>query len=155
MNVITDLEADRLANEAVARPKEAAEVLHKALALREAIYGVFSAVAKGARPNEADLATLNTAIGEVSLNVRIVPTDTGFTQGWAEGQNALDRVLWPVVWSALDLLTSERLALVRECCSTDCSSLFIDTSKNHSRRWCDMKVCGNRAKAARHYQKKK
>lgn len=155
MGVMTDLEADRLANEAITRPKEAAEVLDRALALREAIYGVFLAVAGGAQPSEADLATLNVTIGETLVNLRIVPTAGGFARGWAERRDALDSVLWPVVWSTLDLLTSEKLALVRECTSPDCSSLFIDTSKNHSRRWCNMKVCGNRAKAIRHYQRKK
>jgi predicted RNA-binding Zn ribbon-like protein len=47
------------------------------------------------------------------------------------------------------LMTSERLQALRECGNRECRWLFLDTSKNHTRRWCDMKVCGNRIKARR------
>jgi predicted RNA-binding Zn ribbon-like protein len=63
-----------------------------------------------------------------------------------------DDVLAPVVWSAAELLTSGPLERVRECPGDDtCGWLFLDTSRNGSRRWCDMRTCGNRAKARRHY----
>ena len=155
MGILDSRQAGRLANEAVARPEEAAGVLDRALALRKVIYNIFSAVAGGRQPAEEDLSAFNSVIGEALDNLRIIPDADGFTYGWAERQDALDSVLWPVVWSALDLLTSDRLALVRNCDSPDCSSLFLDTSKNHSRRWCDMKSCGNRAKVARYYNRRK
>jgi predicted RNA-binding Zn ribbon-like protein len=60
-----------------------------------------------------------------------------------------------VVKSAGDLLISGELDNVRVCSAPDCQWLFLDTSKNHSRRWCDMKGCGNRAKVRRHYERKK
>jgi predicted RNA-binding Zn ribbon-like protein len=62
-------------------------------------------------------------------------------------------MLWPIASSAADLLTSERLKKVRLCEAKTCTWLFLDESRNHSRRWCDMKVCGNREKARRHYQR--
>jgi predicted RNA-binding Zn ribbon-like protein len=65
----------------------------------------------------------------------------------------LDRVLWPAVVSAAELLTSDDLGRVRECASERCAWLFLDRSKNQSRRWCDMTVCGNRSKARRHYSR--
>jgi len=64
-------------------------------------------------------------------------------------------MLWPAVRAAADLFTSEELEDVRVCASDICSWLFMDTSKNHTRRWCDMKSCGNRAKARKHYSQKK
>ena len=44
--------------------------------------------------------------------------------------------------------------LVRECGASDCAWLFLDTSKNHHRRWCDMTRCGNRAKVRRFYARR-
>jgi predicted RNA-binding Zn ribbon-like protein len=65
----------------------------------------------------------------------------------------LERPLWPILRSAADLLTSPEVHAVKECGSDRCSWLFVDRSRTHRRRWCDMKSCGNRAKARRHYQK--
>jgi predicted RNA-binding Zn ribbon-like protein len=61
----------------------------------------------------------------------------------------LELPLWILARSAADLLTSEQHAYVRQCASEECTWLFIDRSKNHSRRWCDMGDCGNREKARR------
>ncbi|TMI77299.1 MAG: hypothetical protein E6H05_00485 [Bacillati bacterium ANGP1] len=64
--------------------------------------------------------------------------------------------MWPVVWAASELLTSADVRRVRQCQSDDgCGWLFIDRSKNGTRRWCSMSVCGNRAKARRHYERTK
>jgi predicted RNA-binding Zn ribbon-like protein len=57
--------------------------------------------------------------------------------------------LWVLAMSASDLLTSDAVDRVRECDNPECRWLFLDTSKNHTRRWCDMKLCGNRMKARR------
>ncbi|HEX5502477.1 MAG TPA: ABATE domain-containing protein [Thermomicrobiales bacterium] len=143
-----------LAAVAARRPAEAAAVLVGAIALREAIYRVFSAVAGGRAPAGADLATLNDALARASAHLRVVPAAGGFAWAWAGADDALDRVLWPVARSAADLLTSARLDRVRECAGEDCNWLFLDLSRNRSRRWCDMKECGNRAKARRHYRRK-
>ena len=70
-----------------------------------------------------------------------------------KSQNPVDSILWPIAQSAADLLTSPDLAAVRMCEAPDCAWLFLDQSRNRSRRWCDMKVCGNRQKARRHYQR--
>jgi predicted RNA-binding Zn ribbon-like protein len=48
-----------------------------------------------------------------------------------------------------EFVTSEKMSLLRQCGNAECRWLFIDTSKNHTRRWCDMKICGNRMKARR------
>ena len=64
-----------------------------------------------------------------------------------------EAMLWPVLRSAAELLTSEEAARVRQCASETCSWLFVDRSRTHRRRWCDMKTCGNRDKARRYYQR--
>jgi predicted RNA-binding Zn ribbon-like protein len=58
-----------------------------------------------------------------------------------------------VLWSAADLLTGARLARIRRCANDRCLYLFVDDSRNGTRRWCSMSMCGNRAKAHRHYVK--
>jgi predicted RNA-binding Zn ribbon-like protein len=63
-------------------------------------------------------------------------------------------MLWPIAQSAADLMTSDKRNSVRQCGADDCAWLFLDESRNHSRRWCDMKTCGNRQKARRHYASK-
>ncbi len=153
--LVTDEEAQRLREEAEHHPREAKKVLQHAIALREAMFRIFRAVAEDTVPEAADLALLNTALAEAMAHTCIVPEVDGFTWQWANEEQALDRVLWPVVRSAADILTSQEVDAVHICASDDCNWLFFDTSKNHSRRWCDMKGCGNRAKARRHYERKK
>ena len=152
-SLVTSDEAQDLLNQAERRPAEAETVLGRALALREAIHQVFEEVASGLQPGAAGVAALNAELREAMCHSRIVPTAHGFDWDWAGGDNTLDRVLWPVARSAADLLTSDAKARVRECGGDDCEWLFLDTSRNHSRHWCDMRDCGNRAKARRHYHR--
>ena len=123
--------------------------------MREAIFRIFKAVAEDESPEDKDLLTLSAMVAEAQKHARIVPGTNGFRWDWAGKRSDLDCMLWPVVRSAADFLTSDDLDTVRVCASDSCSWLFIDTSKNHSRRWCNMKSCGNREKAHRFYVRKK
>ena len=147
--------AQSLTQEAARRPAAAAAVFERGGALREAVYRIFSAVAHQCFPQTADLDLLNAVLGEALAALRIIPTPEGFTWGWTSDKRRLERLLWPIAQSAAGLLTSDELRIVRECAAPTCGWLFLDTSRNHSRRWCDMKACGNRAKARRHYERKK
>ena len=149
--LVDEAEAARLLDEAARRPDEARRVLRRAHALREAIYDAAHAVVAGEPVPDAALATINAEVARAGAHARVVRAEDGFAWGWNGDGPALDRPLWPVARSAAELLTSPELPLVRECAADDCAWLFVDTSKNHSRRWCDMAVCGNRAKARRHY----
>ena len=125
-----------------------------AVTVREALYRVFSAVAAGATAPAGDLATLNEALADGFAHSRLEPDGDGYHWAWQIDPPALDRMLWPVLRSAVDLLTSGELDRVKECPGLDdCGWLFFDTSKNGSRRWCSMEGCGNRAKGRRHYQR--
>jgi predicted RNA-binding Zn ribbon-like protein len=153
--LLTDREVGQLTEEAACRPTDAAAVLERAIALREAIYRVFSAAAGGRFPAATDLALLNGALSEALRRLEVIRVAGTFAWGWAGDGGALDRMLWPVVRSAAELLTSEKLARVGQCADDrGCGFLFLDMSRNRSRRWCDMKDCGNRAKARRHYHRK-
>ena len=153
--ILADDQAQRLVREAAERPGEAAAVLERAIAVREAIYRIFSATADGRSPDAADLTTFNGALSEAMAHVCVVPAADGFAWDWTGHEHALDWMLWPIMRSAAELLTAGELTRVRECSGDTCGWLFVDTSRNRSRRWCDMEDCGNRAKARRHYHRQR
>jgi predicted RNA-binding Zn ribbon-like protein len=145
----------RLEQSAAAQPTTAASTFEQAFNLRETMFRIFSAVADERPAAPTDLEHFNIVLGTVMAHANLVQTDEGFTWGWQTDLDALDSILWPIVRSAADLLTSGELGRVRECSSDTCEWLFVDTSRNRSRRWCDMEDCGNRAKARRHYHRKR
>jgi len=155
VGILTDHRAQRLLKEVARRPVDANAVLERAIALREAIYRIFLAISHGRRPQAADLAIFNAELSGALAQSRIVSTAEGFTWDWAGAEEALDQMLWPVVHDAAGLLTSEELDRVGQCADDRCGWLFLDTSRNRSRRWCSMEDCGNRAKARRHYERKR
>ena len=148
---LTDEQAKRLLREVQQRQEEVDGVFRQAIALRETIYNIFTSVTGGCLPDSASLETLNVFLVEALSQLRVVYTGKGFIWNWAGNDKTLDRVLWPIVQSAAELLTSDESSRVKQCAG--CGWLFVDRSRNHSRRWCDMRVCGNRAKARRHYQR--
>ena len=155
VGILTDHRAQRLLKEAARRPVDASAVLERAIALREAIYRIFSAISHGRPPQAADLAIFNAELSGALAQSQIVSTAEGFAWDWAGAEDALDGMLWPVVHDAAGLLTSEELDRVGQCADDRCGWLFLDTSRNRSRRWCSMEDCGNRAKARRHYERKR
>jgi predicted RNA-binding Zn ribbon-like protein len=134
-------------------PARAAELFSRALALREVIYRVFSALACGDPASDEDLAGLNAALADVPARDRLARTDAGYAWRIEPARITASALLAPVVWSAGDLMVGDHLKRVRLCANEKCLWLFLDESKAGTRRWCDMASCGNRAKARRHYLK--
>ena len=156
INLLPDRTAQQLWRAAEQRPAEAARVLDRAVALREAIYHIFVAVAGGHSPSADDQATLNAELGRAMARSRLVWNKALFEWNWQNEDGDLDQMLWWIVRSATDLLTSEGIKRVGECADDrGCGWLFYDTSRNRTRQWCSMRGCGNRAKARRHYEKVK
>ena len=153
VGVLPEHQAQLLQKEAAGRPLDAGAVLERAVALREAIYRILSAISHGYAPQATDLATLNAELSRALAQSRIVSATGRFVWDWADGEDTLDRMLWPVVHDVANLLTSEELSRVGQCSDDRCGWLFLDMSRNHSRRWCSMEDCGNRAKARRHYRR--
>jgi len=143
-------------NWAERHPAEAAAIFRRAIAIREMTYRIFHAVASGGAPDDDDLSELNRALRETPARSALQRIGTGF--GWRVEKMRLvtaSALLAPALWSAGDLLTGPQLARVRECANDKCLWLFLDESKNGTRRWCSMTACGNRAKAHRHYARLK
>ena len=117
--------------------------------LRSAVYDVFLAVASHEEPAAADLALLTELGAEATAHARLVPAGGGFALAW-EGDDP-DRILWPLACSALDLLRAGPLDRLKRC--HQCRWLFLDTSRNRSRRWCSMDECGVRIKMRRYRER--
>ena len=154
--------ANALDADTVARLKNAwlrgegdAEAFPEIIALREALYRIFTALAQHAAPRDDDLEILNRALAAAPKRAQLVNKDGVYF--WRVDQlepNVAD-LLAPILWTAGDMLAEPRRDRVRLCANDKCVWLFLDDSKSGTRRWCDMKACGNRAKAHRHYEKKR
>ena len=148
---LTQAEAKALNREAAAHPTEAERALERARAFRESLYRVLLAQVQSHPPVPADVAVLE---GEVqkALAARRLQSVGGRFSWTAPGVALLDTVVPRLALDSSELLTTEALQRVRICESTDnCGWLFLDETRNHSRRWCSMATCGNQHKARRHY----
>ena len=155
VDILADDEASVLLCSAARHPDLATAVLERAIALRETICRVFAAIAQDRECEETDLTALNAALHPALARLEVRSLAGGFEWTWGWGEDDLDWILWPVARSAADLLTSEDVGRVGQCAREGCDWLFVDGSKNRSRRWCMMEVCGSRVKAGRYYRRKK
>jgi predicted RNA-binding Zn ribbon-like protein len=144
-------EGERLVGEADLRPEDAEAVYRDALRLRGALYGVFRALAEGGDVPERDLETLRGYEREALSRGKLVQGDRGFSWEWKDGRD-LAGMLWLVAHAATRLLTSGDLDRLKLCAG--CYWVFLDASRNRSRRWCTMEVCGTDAKMRRYVAKR-
>jgi len=154
--VVSSDNGTRLLKYAVKHPQEAERTLAEVLELREAIFHIFTARILDEEVDAGDLGIFNRYLSEALAHSRVkFDGRTGHWE-WEGAENNLDWPLWPILHAAAQLLTSDNIERLGQCQDDrGCGWLFIDTSKNHSRRWCSMESCGNRAKAQRHYGRKK
>ncbi len=146
---LTDDEARRLAGALRAHPRRAAAALDRALALRAAIHAVFDSLATGAEPPPAALDALAVAERDALAHARLVrDADGRFQRRFDPAADTLDRALWPVAAAAVELLRSGELHRLKRC--GQCVGLFLDRSRNASRRWCTMEGCGSQVKMRRY-----
>ncbi|MFZ5790463.1 MAG: CGNR zinc finger domain-containing protein [Pseudomonadota bacterium] len=148
-------ERNRLSRLAAAKPSAAARVLRRALALREAIHAIGTALARRASPPVAAVATVNRELGAAMARARLRFDDGGFVWDWASARPMLDQVLWPLARSAADLLTGPIQGRIKQCPGQHCGWIFLDRTKNRRRRWCEMEVCGARAKVRRYRERQR
>jgi len=152
--ILANAQLDRLVERSLERPEGARRALAKAIRMREAMSDVFYAVAWKKPVPHDELMALNRFVQEAAQHLEIVESDGRFEWKFDDADD-LDAPRWPIARSAAELLASDRLEYVRACASKTCEWLFLDESKNHRRRWCDMTKCGNRAKVRRFYSRKR
>jgi len=168
IGILTPEQLHRLSERARLLPDEADEAVHRARDLREALHEIFSALMNRQTAPQPAMEKLNANLHDAALHSRLVQLkavqpkaldNETLPEGrlvWRfdDPASSFNAILWPIARAAADLLASSDVALVRTCSSPACQWFFLDTSKNHRRRWCDMKVCGNRAKVRKFYARK-
>ncbi len=132
----------------VGRARDDEVRFRRAVALRELLYEIFSRAAEGKRPGREALQTFQGLYRNATRHAEFQVEANHYRLTWS-AIDPLERVSQEIIRSAADLLTSEALTRVRRCSGETCSWLFVDNSRNGMRRWCDMQVCGNRAKVRR------
>jgi len=154
VGLLGEEQVQSLAQKAAQHAAEAVIILTRALELREAIYRIFVAQIRDRYPADADLAVVNSVLAGLTRGAQMVFHRAHFEWQWNLHENMLEAPLELIALAAADLMTSENHRRVGQCADEDgCGWLFVDTSKNHSRRWCDINDCGNRAKQRRHQQR--
>ncbi len=124
-------------------------LLRRAVALRDAIYGVDAALAARRAPDQADLDAVAAAHAAYLTAGRLTTAGGAFGWTWRAEDAPEAALLGPVASSAMALLTQADHARLKQCGGHNCGWLFLDTTKSSNRRWCEMEVCGNRAKQRR------
>ena len=150
--VLSAPEAAALGARGASERRRAADSAARARALRGTLHELFSAAARGAPPPAAPMRAFNAELRDAAAELSVAWEGGRFA--WRPGEaRRLDLVARRVAWAAAQLLTSPDLARVRQCANAECGWLFLDTTKNRSRRWCSMRDCGSREKARRYYRR--
>ena len=148
-----DSDFERLAHAAAERPAAAAEVLRRALELRDRLARILDALVAHTAPAAEDLAALESDYARALAVRRLVPaTGGGYRFSWGD-HGGDDRVLWPILESAIDVLTSRYHRKVHRCAAEGCDLLFVDRTPGSPRKWCDMKTCGTRSGSVKYYRR--
>ena len=151
---LPDAGARALILRAKENPALAQRALHKAIRVREAIYRIFAAIARKTEPNPSDLDELNQELSRITGGAKIAPLDGGFEWWWNLDRESLELPIAFAVLSAAETLVSSDRERIGQCADDrGCGWLFLDATKNHSRRWCDSTSCGNRERQQRHAER--
>jgi predicted RNA-binding Zn ribbon-like protein len=153
VGICTPGETRRLATTARGCEAEAQQVRQRAVELRETLYRIFSAISQNKNPSKEDLTCFNQQLSASMQASQIVRIKDGYNWDTTGDKARLDWIFNAIARSAAELLVSAELQNVKSCDDPACGWLFLDTSRNKRRRWCDMQDCGNRAKASRFYKK--
>ncbi len=147
-------EAGPLLLAATEAPAVAADHLARVKELRSAIHVVMQSVAGRTEPPEAALAALNAFLAQSQVHGQLV-RKAGVFEVRFRPEDDMALPIWRLTDSAVHLLVSPELQNVRECPGHECGWLFLDTTKNHSRRWCDSGDCGNRTRVRAYSRRKR
>jgi len=123
-------------------------------ATRATLHSLFSRLARGRPPDRAIVRSFQRRLGRALGSLAIAPRRGELALVPTRGRASWNPALVQVVWSAAQLATSPEAARIRLCANEACGWLFIDRSRRRNRRWCDMRVCGSRAKARRYYARR-
>jgi predicted RNA-binding Zn ribbon-like protein len=142
-------ETDWLQAHVAKRADPAGDLLATAVALRDAVHDIGVALGHRAKPPEAALASLSALHARCVAKAELAPGVASCRWQWSVRVSPVEAALGPIALAAVRLFTEGDFGRIRECGGHACGWLFYDRSKNNRRRWCEMEVCGNRAKQRR------
>jgi len=142
-------ETDWLGKSTAERADLATDLLAQATELRAAIHDIGAALGRHAKPPETALAGLSALHARCVAKAELAPGALSCRWSWSVRASPLEAALGPIALAAVRLFTEGDFHRIRECGGHACGWLFYDRSKNNRRRWCEMEVCGNRAKQRR------
>lgn len=147
-------ERRELATWARREPRLALFALEQVRAVREAIYGILSALMAGEAPSEEDKAHFSSFLRE-ALQARTIQVEGPHPRwAWRSPTEQPVAPLYPVLYAAAELFASDDLARVRTCANLSCGRVFLDHSRNQSRKWCISTDCGNRERVRAYYRRR-
>jgi predicted RNA-binding Zn ribbon-like protein len=132
---------------------KAGHALEQIVELRETFYTLFLSVAHGKRPSTGTIRKLNRFLRDARPLETVHWRNGRLVRSYGKAMVSSIEPLWPILEAAINLLESPDSRRIHECSEKTCRWLFLDGSRNHSRRWCDMRICGNREKAKRFYSR--
>jgi predicted RNA-binding Zn ribbon-like protein len=151
--VLSGTDAAHLRRVGGERPVEAQAAYDAALRLRSVLQQLFSAIAAG-QCADSSWADFNELLGEALQWLCVAPGAHGqAVWDWSGRGEVPASLLWPVVWSAAVLVTSEEARRIRVCAGPDCGWMYVDRSRNRLRRWCQMETCGTQEKSRRRFER--
>jgi predicted RNA-binding Zn ribbon-like protein len=148
--VLAPDETEWMRGEAAAGANFAAALLARARTLREDIGAIFRAVASGAAAPARPTAELTAFHARALAHGALTLADDRYQWRWSAQASPIEAALGPIALSAVALLSQGDLTRVKQCAGVACGWMFYDETKNKRRRWCEMEVCGNRAKQRRY-----
>src|SRR6185369_417403 len=150
--LISDDEAIVIFTKAKENILESERVFRRVLRLRKSVYDIFRSVISGEEISDEDLTILNRELSLAMSKAEIFSREGELIWDWKN--DGIERILFLITRIAAQLLTSSDLEKLKCCSGENCGWLFYATSKNKRRQWCDMRDCGNLAKARRFRVKK-
>lgn len=148
--VLTQADGESAARLLAKDPELGPDLLARARELRDVVYRIGGAIAEGRAPEAADTRALAAIHAACIARARLAPFQSNFVWAWSPQNGLAEAILGPIALSALTLLAQADLSRIKQCSGDHCGWLFFDTTKNKRRRWCEMEVCGNRAKQKAH-----
>ena len=152
--LITDVELKLIQRHVQQNPIKSQKEMQVVIRTRESIYQIFKSISHDQKPPPESLQLftekLHFAFKRISLTIGV---NRKVSESWSDKVVDLLTPLAPIVKSAYELLNSNTLKRVKDC--KNCGWLYLDKSKNNSRKWCSMLTCGSSDKARRYYRKTK
>ncbi|MCG8569008.1 MAG: CGNR zinc finger domain-containing protein [Spirochaetes bacterium] len=153
VKLLSSYHIKKLYQRAIKNQEKAEKCYKSVIRLRNILYEIFNSLAENKEIDDYSWFIFNKRLKTALYHYKLIKKNHQFKWGFKAGKNPLQFVQYPLLKGAAELLMDLDLKRLKKCPMSDCGWLFLDISRNNSRKWCSMETCGNRAKAQRFYNK--